>query len=261
METEDRVDNWFQTTFERTRECVKPSSEEIDRLILGVLLSAREYTQAVLCLLDRKHGLPAAALLRVLCELYVKIFWCLNAEGDREQVLDAIHLNFQRWDYTRLINDIKLLEQRLKYITGELKAEVDRELRKARRGKKTYDTRQIKKMKDVASLCLELSQDGDTEAMPIVYTQVYRKYSRAVHLDKSTFSRIAKHEDDTIICHDDWDDAVEDLYKNCWCMACDINMLIRHHYGIEEPLRQEYDKLTSEYNEHKEHRDLEKKGL
>jgi len=227
---DETINKWFDETFEKFQKEVRPSTEN-DLFLAGVLFASRKYVRAVLSLLAQKHALPAKASLRILCELYVKIFWCLNVKGDTEEIKFAVHENFQSWDYSRLIEDKKLLMDMEKYATGDFKRDVQLSLEKAVRDLKDYKTRGIKRMESVASLCAELSRDPDKEAMKKIYPEIYRNYSRAVHIDRNTFSRLVRGEGDRIMCYDDLDDDINALYANCLCMACDINMLIRKYYN------------------------------
>lgn len=246
MEIDKTINKWFEQTFEKFQKEVHPSTEN-DPLIVGVLFAARKYTRAVLSLLSQKHALPAKALLRVLCELFVKVFWCLNVRGDAKDVKQSIHGNFQRWDYSRLIKDKKLLVNLEKSATGDFKSKVRCSLIKADSDVAEYKKRGVKRMPDTASLFVVLSRDES--AMSLIYPKIYQNYSRAVHLDRNTFSRLVRYEGDRIACYDDWDDDINDLYANCLCMACDINMLIRKYYGWPaDELRQECLNLTSKYD-------------
>jgi len=173
----------------------------------------------------------------------------LNVKGDTEEIKFAVHENFQSWDYSRLIEDKKLLTDMEKYATGDFKRDVQLSLEKAVRGVKEYETWEIKRMESVSSLCAELSRDHDKEDMKKIYPEIYRNYSRAIHLDRNTFSRLVRGEGDGIVCYDDWDDDINDLYANCSCMACDINMLIRKYYDWPvDVIRQECLDLTSKYD-------------
>jgi hypothetical protein len=246
MEIDKIINRWFQQTFEKIQKELGSSTEK-DRLIVGVLLAARKYTQAVLTLLAQKHVLPAKALLRILCELFVKVLWCLNVQGNEEDVKKRIHENFQSWDYSRLIQDKKLLENLEKAIEGDFRGKVQDALKKVDDDVADYKERQVNCILSTADIFRELSIDkSDWKA---IYPEVYQNYSRAVHLDRSTFSRLVRYEGDRIACYDDWDDDINDVYANCLCMACDMNMLIRKYYGCPaDELRQECLNLTSKYD-------------
>lgn len=245
MEIEKTINKWFEQTFEKFQKEVRPSTEN-DLLLAGVLFAARKYIRAVLSLLLQNHALPAKALLRCLCELFVKVFWCLNVRDDVEDLKQSIHENFQKWDYSRLIQDKKLLEKLEKSATGDFKNKVQCSLKKAYRDIAEYKRRRVKSMPDTASLFVVLSRDES--AMNLIYPKIYQNYSRAVHLDRNTFSRLVRYEGDRIACYDAWDNDINDLYANCLCMACDINMLIRKYYSWPaNELRQECLNLTAKY--------------
>lgn len=245
MEINKVINKWFEQTFEKFQKEVHPPTED-DLLLAGVLFTSRKYVRTVLLLLAQKHSLPAKALLRILCELFVKILWCLNVRGDIADIKQSVHKNFQRWDYSRLIQDIKLLEKLAKSATGDFKSKIQCSLKKADSDVEEYKKRGVKRMPNTASLFEVLSHDES--AMNLIYPKVYQNYNRAVHLDRNTFSRLVRGEGDRIMCYDDWDDDTNDVYANCLCMACDINMLIRKYYDWPtEELRQECLNMTSKY--------------
>jgi hypothetical protein len=245
METEDTINKWFEETFENIRKQVRPSTE-IDHLLAGVLFASRKYTRAVLLLLSQKHVLPAKALLRVLCELFVKVVWCLNFRSSEEDTKQLIHENFQRWDYSRLIQDKKLLENLEKDVEVDFRCEVQGALKKIDEGVVDYKERPVKCIPPTADIFRELSVDEN--GWKAIYSKVYQNYSRAVHLDRNTFSRLVQHEGDWITCYDDWDDDINNVYAYCLSVGHDINMLIRKYYGWPmEEMRQEYSDLTSKY--------------
>jgi len=248
MQLDETIDKWFEQTFEKFQKEVHPPAEN-DLFLAGVLFASRKYVRAVLLLLSQKHALPAKALLRCQCELFVKTLWCLNVKGDTEVAKQAIHDNFQRWDYSRLIEDKKLLTDMAKYAEGDFKRDLQLSLEKVAKDVEEYKSRGIKMIEKVPFLCAKLSHDRGKEEMERIYPEIYRNYSRAIHLDRNTFSRLVRHEGERIACYDDWDDDIDNLYANCLCMACDINILIREYYNWPiGKLRREHGALVSKYN-------------
>lgn len=248
MEIDDIINKWFEQTFEKFQKEVR-SSTETDRLLAGVLFASRKYVRAVLSLLSQKHALPAKALLRCQCELFMNTFWCLNVKGDTEEIKQAINENFERWDYSRLKADKKLFADMEKYASGDFLRDVQLSLKKLESDVDEYKRLGIRSMPSVACLYAELPRDHDKEDVKRVYAKIYRPYSRAIHLDRNTFSRLVRHEGDGIACYDDWDDDIHNLYADCLCMVCDINILIRDHYNWPtEELRHEHGALASKYD-------------
>jgi len=246
MEIDETVNNWFGQTFENIQKEVRPVTEN-DILIVGVLFSARKYTRSVLLLLSQNHALPAKALLRILCELFVKVFWCLNVQDSGKDVKKTIHENFQRWDYSRLLQDKKLLSNLEKYVEGDFRGKVEDALKKADGDVADYKERPIKCIPSTADIFKELS--ANESIWNILYSEIYQNYSKAVHLDRNTFSRLVQCKNDRIMCYDDWDEDINELYANCLRIACDTNILIRKHYDWPTgELRQECLNLTSKYN-------------
>lgn len=247
MEIDKITDKWFKQTFEKVQEEVRPATGN-DLMIVGVLFAARKYSRAVLLLLSQKHALPAKALLRILCELFVKVFWCLNVQGNEEDAKERIHKNFQSWDYWRLIQDKKLLANLEKYAEGDFGGKVQDALKKAANDEADYKERPVKYIPHTSDIFKELSFIEPT--MNNMYAEIYQNYNRAVHLDRNTFSRLAQYKGDRIVCYDDWDDDINDLFTKCLCIACDINMLIREHYNWSvDELRKECLNLISKQGE------------
>jgi len=246
MEIDKITDKWFKQTFEKVQEEVNPVTGN-DLLIVGVLFAARKYTRAVLLLLSQKHALPAKALLRVLCELFVKIVWCLDIQSNEEDTKERVHMNFQSWDYSRLIQDKRLLTNLEKYTEGDFGGKVQDALKKAANDVADYKERPVKCIPPTADIFKELSVIEP--AMNNIYAEIYQNYSRAVHLDRNTFSRLVQYKGDRIVCYDDWDDDINDLYAKCLCISCDINIVIRKHYNWPaDALRNEWLNLTSKHD-------------
>jgi len=79
FKVEETINKWFVETNRLMQSNVNVDNfGPIDGLCVCVLQSANDYCNASLLLLNKKHERPAKALLRVLCELSVKLIWCLR---------------------------------------------------------------------------------------------------------------------------------------------------------------------------------------
>ena len=247
MEAEEIVNNWFAEMFQNFQKEVRPQTED-DLIIAGVLFGARKYTRAVLSLLLQKHISPAKALLRILCELYVRFYWCLDVPGDTKDVKQTSHLNFMRWDYLRLLNDKKLLKNLKNSREGDFRQKVQESLEEVHKGIEKYKKLGIKCMPDMACILNTLSSKND--GIGFMYPEIYLNFNRAIHLDRNTFRRLIQYNDDDnkIMCYDDWVEDINRLYKYCLCMSGDIIILIRKYYNLEtEKLGNECLSFVSKY--------------
>jgi hypothetical protein len=243
MEVYQIIDNWFGNTFEQVKENVRPASQ-LDLFIAGVLFCARKYSKAILVLLNDGHKLPAEALLRVLCELYAKFFWCLNVRADtRIERIRKIHERFRRWDYSRLIQHRKILKNVQSACSGDFRLEIDKAMQEIEKGIETYNRQKLKCMPHTATIFKELPKDWESE----VYPKIYQRFNSAIHLDMKIIRELVKYteKEKKIICFDDIQGNVQKLLSYCASMACDINRLIRSHYGWDsEQIKIEYESLS-----------------
>jgi len=241
----ETVNQWFDETFAQVQKNVT-QIRELDMLLVGSLNCARKYCNAILIVLGNDHRMPAAALLRILCELHVKMLWCLQArDGMKEEGKDTIHHRFRRWDYQRVISHTKMLKNIGCGSSGDYKKEIDRVLERGDDQIAKYKSQGVRCMPDTAGLFKSLSGElGGDE----VYPKIYQNFSAAVHIDMRLLRDMVQNSGNQIRCFAD-PPAYETnkLLLYCVSMGCDINGFIREHYGWDcANMRQELGMIDSQ---------------
>jgi hypothetical protein len=247
METQVRatMNRWFDDTFALAKDKAKPWRQR-DALLVGVFQCGREYCDGILVLLMNDHKIPAAALLRVLHELCVKLLWCLHApdKGDRPGT-DNCYERFRGWDYQRLIAHKKMLKRLSSTCCGSRKLSIDRTLEQLDDDIKRYESEHVRCMPDVARICEELSGMLPGTWMN-AYPEIYQFLSRAVHIDMGLVRQMVQVSGKEVLCFPDtlqYDKP--ELLHCCVSMGCDINLMLRRHYGCDPgQMQQEHDLLV-----------------
>jgi len=184
----ETINNWFEETFRQIQENAKPV-RQLDLLTAGILICAWKYSKVILTLLDSGHKLPAQALLRILCELHIKSYWCLKVpDKDRTDSEKETYERFTRWDYLSFVKQRGVLKRTQEVSSGDFGREVDKALTEVEERIATYKNRKLRCMPDTRGLFEELPQGYNTD----VYPKVYARFSRAVHLDMKTIRDLAR---------------------------------------------------------------------
>ena len=99
--------------FAKTRVLIKDEKNRENAICLAVLEGAECYCDAILLLLNKNYVFPAKALMRCLCELAVKLMWCLQCPDDTDEVQDrkTVDEKAQRWEKSTLAQNIKVLKE------------------------------------------------------------------------------------------------------------------------------------------------------
>ncbi len=241
MEVEQIINKWFEDTFESIQEQVHPQTK-LDILLAGVFFAARKYAKATIVLLNNKHITPTKALLRILCELYVKLLWCLSvsSSSNEEKHNQKIYENFRRWDFSRVCKEKKLLEKLIQSASGGFKKQIQKSLDKAESEINKCKIQSLKCMPDTACIFRLLSDKStEKEWETLIYPKIYQNFSSFVHLDTKTFRQLVKYKENKIICYDDLNENDDDLLRYCVSMSCDINIMLRNHWGFDASTIQE----------------------
>jgi hypothetical protein len=100
--------------------------------------------------------------------------------------------------------------------------------------------------KNMAALSVDLEKEQ--KGWACVYAEWYRYFSRAVHLDMSLVRQMVQPSGSQILCFADppeYDSLT--LLNCCLAMACDINHMVRRHYGWDpDDMQHEYESLAKE---------------
>lgn len=246
-EVEKTINGWFEKTFQNIQN--NRLRYGLDKLMVGVFLITRKYIRATITLLRDNHIAPSGALLRILCELYVKFLWCLNvpgglAEKERNQ---KIYENFRRWDFSRIREQKRLLEKLLPSARGNFVKEIQNSLGKAYKEIAKCKSQHLKCMPDTKGIFRILSKNlRNKEWETIVYPKVYQNFSSFVHLDTKVFRELIKYEEGHYTCYDDLNVGKYDLLLYCASIACDVNQMVNRHYNWDTlQIQKEYGTLAS----------------
>ena len=246
MEKDRTINKWFDETLSQ----IKPI-RMLDLSLIGILNCARKYCNGILVLLGNHHKMPAAALLRILCELYVKVLWCFQ-ESDKADEPDKdsiIFQRFQRWDYSRVVEQKKLLKNISSVSFGDYKQTIANILKGCEESIEKYKTQKLHCMPNAAQIFKDIPQAWGMEA----YSKVYQRFSGAVHLDMGLMRETVQHAGEQIQCFSDPPSyKTNELLLYCISIACDINSLLRRHYGWDsDEIQYEYDTIARELDKKK----------
>lgn len=242
MKVDNTIKKWFEETFNQFKN--RRETSRLDILLCGVLKCAQNYAIAVITLIDKGHKLPAKALLRILCELTVKLIWCFQVpENISKKTEDVIYDNFRKWDKGAHLQYIKLLE----------KLVVDHEEResaiKSRLQKEHEDMGNIKLkgMPNVYQIFEVLAKNFDEEFKNEGYAKLYLRFNSAVHLDTTIFGELAKLDGRKVICSKDCQDDPKELLVFCIEYAYNINLVIRDYHSSGVPqMKKEREEIMCE---------------
>lgn len=171
--------------FAKTRALIKTENTENreNAMCIIVLDGAEYYCNAILILLNKNYVFPAKALMRCLCELTVKLMWCLQCpdDTDEEQDRKTVNEKIRRWEKSTCAQNIKVLEE-LKSVQPQ-NNEIDAQLKKLREEKGNLG---VKEMPKYAQLLKYLPHDFWSKVSPALY----KNFNNAVHLDTNSLGEI-----------------------------------------------------------------------
>ena len=226
----DTIIKWYQETHSTMNIVVHPKRNS-DIELMRILLAAKKQTLGALTLLANSHILPTHALIRVLAEIWVVLIWALKpSKGEEGANSDGVYKKLKQWDITRLREDIALLKEL------SPSPEIKSAIKKAEEAKEKLEKIGIEKLPKYQQLFRKLGDNPKEQKMfEEVYARIYRKYSRAVHLNRNTTENFIQIKNEnasptSIIYHDDIKSDGEEL-MNIICISSDINKAIRNFYG------------------------------
>jgi len=253
MEVLGTVDKWFDDTFSHVQSTSQPM-RQLDALLIGTLHCARKYCNGILVLLlpMHRHKLPAAALVRIFCEVCLKLLWCLQAPDKMDSPdKDSCWQRLRRWDYQRARERKKLLEKLCAASCAGQRVGTDlaKMHREAEQDVQQYEKENLRCIPDIAGICTALEEQQ--KGWFGVYPEWFQNYSRAVHLDMGLVRQMVQPSGSQILCFADtpeYDSLT--LLNCCLAMACDINHMIRRHYGWDpDDMQREYESLAQSIGE------------
>jgi len=130
-------------------------------------------------------------------------------------------------------------------------ADLRKELGEVDQAIREYENETLPCMPSVFAICEELERQQ--KGWACVYAEWYRYFSRAVHLDMGLIAQMVQPSGNQILCFADppeYDSPT--LLHYCLTMACDINHMVRRHYGWDpDDMQHEYESLGQKIDEMK----------
>jgi len=206
--------------------------ESIDGLCIAVLHNAKDYCCAISTLLQCGHIMPAKALLRCICELSMKLFWCLNVPDDtNDQDANAlVERKIHQWEKDTLCRNVKTLEEFRDAADGSDKQEIAEGIDNLK-SKPLFSDESVKKLPPFKNLIDFLPTPVKKEVYPLLYLQ----FNNAVHLDVTSLFNGYKEKKGEQARYN------PDILKYCLAHALHINGAIRKNYKIDvSDIKQEY---------------------
>ena len=234
MEIDKAINKWFDETDSQMHQKINDFTS-VDGLCASVLRAAKDYCNVIFLLLREERKLPAKALLRVLCELMVKLSWCLTVpdkqnENEEEIVKDKI----RRWEKYTLCNNVQILEKFNQIASGDDKRKIQDSIDKLK-NEPLFSNKTIKEMPKFVGLIKQLPDLFKSE----VYTLLYLQFNNAIHLDVTSLIDFYLNQNNIREQH-------VSRIANCIAHAFHINSLIRLNYKCEtQEIKTEYHKIMN----------------
>ena len=228
---------WYEQTHITMNVARKPPSD-LNSELMGILLVAKKQTEGALTTLANNHVLSTHALLRILVETHIVLIWALNAPANEEKTKsDEVYKRFRRWDYTRLKQDLKLLENLPR------NSEIEPNIKKVKKDIDKLKKEGVKELPNIKQLYDDLLGEESSE----MYAKTYRTYSRAVHLNRNVTRKLAcENKEQEVVLYKDDIEADGDELLIIASISCDINKAIRGFYDWHsEAMQNEYDEVKS----------------
>lgn len=239
----DMIIKWYEETYSTMIIAVHPK-RNLDLELMRILLTAKKQTLGALTLLANNHILPTHALIRILSEIWVVLAWVLKPAKDNERANpDDAYKKLRRWDYGRLKKDIALLKELSRT------PEIESAIKNAEQTKAKLDKDGIEELPNYQQMFRDLGDNPEEKKeFENLYAKIYRKYSRAVHLNRNVTQNFIqiKNEDTesaAMLYENDTKPDDEELISVI-CISNDINKGIRDFYGWHiKTIQNEYRQL------------------
>jgi len=237
---------WYDQTHTTMTVARKPPSP-LNSEIMGIILAAKKQTEGALTTLANKNILSTHVLLRILVETFIVLAWALDADTKKETTKsDKAYKRFRRWDYTRLKKDKALLENLPR--TKEIESAIE----KAEKYINTFKEDGINILPSYEQLFRDLGGKDPAKVKECMeaYAKFYRRYSRAVHLNRNVTQKLAwiqfENEEPKKVLYKDDIDADGDELLIIASISCDINQAVRSFYDWHsDAMQNEYEELKS----------------
>lgn len=207
--------------FAETRTLIKKENRNENRenaMCTAALDGAEHYCSAIFLLLNNNYVFPAMALLRCLCELTVKLSWCLQCpdDTDEEQNSKTVGEKIRRWEKNTLAQNIKVLEE-CKKVDPQNK-NIDAQINEFAKKKDNMD---VNEMPGYSQLLGKLPPQFRRE----ISLELYMDFNKAVHLDANSLGKICLHNNKTNVNNSD----IGRLKGSCLSLAKFITGIITYN--------------------------------
>lgn len=194
------------SVFAKTRALIKTKNRECAMCTI-VLDGAECYCNAIFLLLNENYVFPARALMRCLCELAVKLMWCLQCpdDMDKKKSKKTVDEKIRRWEKSTLVQNIKVLKE-YKQVNPQGNS-IDNQIKDL---KKEKDTMGVKEMPPYKQLLKNLPSDFCK-----ISTKLYQDLNKAVHLDVNSLGKICLHNNKINVNNSD----ISELKDSCFLLA------------------------------------------
>jgi len=208
--------------FTKTSFLIKDKRNRENAMCFALLKGAECYCKAILLLLDNNCVLPAKALMRCLCELAVKLMWCLQCPDDTDQVQDrkTVDEKVRRWQKRTLAQNIKVLKE-YKQVDPE-NSKIDEQIKELEKKK---DNMSVREMPPYAQLLEKLPIEFRRE----ISLQVYSDFHKAIHLDSNSLVGLYLRNNESAVNNRD----ISKLKEFCFKLAEIITGVIAINYHEE----------------------------
>jgi len=210
--------------FAKTRALIGRTENQENAMCITVLDGAECYCNAILILLNRNYVFPAKALMRCLCELTVKLMWCLQCpvDTDEEQDRKTVDEKIRRWEKSTLAQNIKVLEEWKQVDPGNDK--IDDQIKELEKKK---DKMNVDEIPNYPQLLEKLPDDFRR----VISLKLYKDFNKAVHLDANSLGEICLHNNKTNVNNSD----ISRLKDCCLLLAKNITGVIAINKSGEGP--------------------------
>ncbi len=208
--------------FTKTRDLIKGKNRE-SAMCAAVLEGAECYCNAILLLLNKNYVFPAKALMRCLCELTVKLIWCLQCPDDtnEEQDRKTVDEKISCWEKSTLAQNISVLEEWKQVEHGNNK--IDNQIKELEKKKNDMS---VKEMPSYPKLLNKLPPDFRCK----ISLKLYKDFNKAIHLDTNSLGEIYLQNSKTNFNNND----ISRLKDYCFLLAKIITSAITTNYNLTD---------------------------
>ena len=205
--------------FCKTRALIKDEQNQENAMCSAVLEGAECYCKAILLLLDKNYVYPAKALMRCLCELTIKLMWCLQCPDDTNEIQDSqiVDEKAHRWEKKTLAQNINVLKE-FKNVNLE-NNKIDDLIKKLEMKK---DKIKVKEMPKYADLLKGLPMEFRRK----ISVKLYSDFHKAIHLDSNSLVKLYLHGNKTNINNGE----LNELKDFCFALANLVTGIIATNY-------------------------------